>query len=544
MGEFSEQFNSLSSQEKHDLFLEASFHYFVTKVPVIIDGKPFDLKRHAYQEQILKDLHPDQTYQKAAQMGASLIEIMECLWLARYKFPHGILYLIPTKTDVIDFSKKKFSKVVEENPCFQDWIRDTDTTGLKRVGKSFILFRGMKSAVGLKVQDVDMIVYDEIEEASQLAIDLAEKRTDHSNFKWRRRLSVPSDYDVGINSYFQNTDERHWMLKCKACNAWHCLEEEFPEFLHDLGGRVVRSCTKCGKELDPQIGEWVAKKPQITNMRGYQITQLWSDFVDPGVILHNYTTTKDMAGFYNNTLGIPYTDVSARVTIEQVLALCSQELMLEDDEGPCMMGVDPGKIHYLVIGKKLSETKIKVIRLGIVHDMENSFGEKVSGWDMIGRIVKKFNVSCCVIDGRPFIDDCRGLAEKFAGKIFLYFHSEGQKGISLWRDKDWTVNINACEAMDASHTFLRDGKVEMPRRSQLIETFAKHCHNVGRKLEEDEETGDRRYYWKKLGEDHFRRAFNLMVLASERTGIARKKKHKKNVFYQTGYNEQVCGYGG
>uniref|UniRef100_A0A6M3XHZ6 Putative terminase n=1 Tax=viral metagenome TaxID=1070528 RepID=A0A6M3XHZ6_9ZZZZ len=550
---FSEQFESFTDEQKHEFFSQQSLLYFVKQTPVIVDGKPYDFLKHRYMIEILKDVSPDITYQKAAQMGASLKEIIECIWLCKFMFPHGILYLIPTKTDVIDFSKKKFDKVVDENPIMYNWIKDVrnsvDTTGLKQIGASWMLFRGMKSSVGLKVQDVDMIVYDEIEEASELAIQLAEKRTDHSRFKWRRRLSVPSDYDCGVNKYFQEGDQKYWMHRCSHCNSYTCLEEEFPNCLHDFGGKVIRACHKCGKGLDPNYerNAWVAKYPETKVKHSYQISQLWSDFVNPKDILYEYSNTRNMAGFYNNTLGIPYTDVTARITAEQVLALCSQELMLEDDKGPCMMGVDPGKLHYLVIGKRTSEFNIKIIRLGIVSDIEDRNGEAVASWDVIGKIIKKFNVTCCVIDGRPYIDDSRKLANDFPGKVYLYFHSENQRGQALWRDKDWTVNINACEAMDASHSALREGRTSLPRRSKLIETFAKHCHNTGRKLEEDEDTGDRRYWWKKLGEDHFRRAFNLMVLASEKTGIATKKRksRKKSLpVFSYEMQEGVSGYGG
>lgn len=552
---FNELFDSWTDEQKHEYFAQTSLHYFITQTPIIVDQKPYDLKRHLYLSEIIKDVSPDITYQKAAQMGLSLKQIIECCWLAKYLLPHGILYLIPTKTDVIEFSKKKFDKVIEENPIIYNWIKDVgassvDTAGLKKIGNSWILFRGMKSSVGLKVQDVDMIVYDEIEEATELAIKLAEKRTDHSEFKWRRRLSVPGDYDYGINKYFQMGDQKYWLLRCRHCNTYTCMEDEFPNCLRDLGDRVIRVCKKCGKELDPNYekNSWVAKYPDIKDKHSYQISQLWSSLVEPKAILDEYNHTRDMGGFYNNTLGLPYTDVIARLTAEQVLALCGQELMVENDNGPCCMGVDPGKLHYLVIGKRTSEFNFKVIRLGVVHDIEDKNGEEVLSWDVIGKIIKKFNVTCCVIDGRPYPDDARKLANDFPGKVFLYFHSENQRGAALWRDRDWTVNINACEAMDASHSVIREGRVELPRRSSLMETFAKHCHATGRKLEEDEETGDRRYWWKKLGEDHFRRAFNLMVLASEKTGIAVKKRksRRKNIpaDYSYEFQEGMSGYGG
>ena len=47
------------------------------------------------------------------------------------------------------------------------------------------------------------------------------------------------------------------------------------------------------------------------------------------------------------------------------------------------------------------------------------------------------------------------------------------------------------------------------------EEFAKHLHNVAKKLDEDEETGSKRYIYVKLGVDHFRHAFNYEAMARQ-----------------------------
>jgi hypothetical protein len=41
-----------------------------------------------------------------------------------------------------------------------------------------------------------------------------------------------------------------------------------------------------------------------------------------------------------------------------------------------------------------------------------------------------------------------------------------------------------------------------------VRKFASHLHNVAKNLEENEETGSKRYAYVKLGPDHFRHAFN------------------------------------
>jgi hypothetical protein len=59
------------------------------------------------------------------------------------------------------------------------------------------------------------------------------------------------------------------------------------------------------------------------------------------------------------------------------------------------------------------------------------------------------------------------------------------------------------------------GQIILPRESDTVREFAKHLHNVAKKLEEDEETGSKRYVYVKLGPDHFRHAFNYESMARE-----------------------------
>jgi hypothetical protein len=53
------------------------------------------------------------------------------------------------------------------------------------------------------------------------------------------------------------------------------------------------------------------------------------------------------------------------------------------------------------------------------------------------------------------------------------------------------------------------------RRSCVERLMADHLHNTAKKLEEDEETGSKRYVYVKLGPDHFRHSFNYEAMARQ-----------------------------
>jgi hypothetical protein len=92
--------------------------------------------------------------------------------------------------------------------------------------------------------------------------------------------------------------------------------------------------------------------------------------------------------------------------------------------------------------------------------------------------------------------------------VFLSYFSDTQKGSYKWDERQMIVNSNRIEALDASHREIQGKELLLPRQDlDIVQTFARHCNAIAKKLEEDEETGSRRYIYIRLKpEDHFRLA--------------------------------------
>jgi hypothetical protein len=128
--------------------------------------------------------------------------------------------------------------------------------------------------------------------------------------------------------------------------------------------------------------------------------------------------------------------------------------------------------------------------------------------------MRNFNVSRCVVDALPETRNARAFAERFKGKVFLNYYSIHQKGSYAWDEKKLVITCNRTESLDASHREIMDHDIILPRESEIVREFAQHLHNVAKRLEEDEETGSKRYIYIKLGgPDHFRHAFNYEAIA-------------------------------
>jgi hypothetical protein len=483
------------------------FHDWVKGI--ILDGRPFSFNRHEYLIEPYKDDHPHQVEEKAAQLGLTSKAILKALYGARYKGYKGILYLFPSRSDVLDFSKGRISPLIEDNPdLIGQWVKDTDAAGIKRVWNTFLYLRAMQSRVGLKSIPVDLIIFDELDEAVQNAVDMAMERMGHSEFREVLKLSNPTLPDYEIDKEFQQTDQRYWLLKCPACSSYTCLEDTFPDCLLEAGGRVIRACQKCLGELNPSIGQWVAKRPSITEKRGRHYSQLFSHFVDPGDILHQFRTTKNLTDFYNLKIGVAYVEAQNRLSVQEVLVLCGNDGIASEDPGPCFMGVDQGSDLHVVIGKKARQKAGKIVHLGIYKD-----------WKELDRLMKNFHVSRCVVDALPETRNARAFAERHKGRVFMNYYNEHQKGGYSWNERDLTVSCNRTESLDASHKEITGQEIILPKECEIVKVFAAHLHNVAKKLQEDDETGSKRYVYVKLGADHFRHAFNYEAMARQSSPI-------------------------
>jgi len=489
------------------------FHEWVTQIKV--DGRQFSYENREYLLDVYKDNHPYRAIEKCTQTGGTVEAILRAVFGARYKNYRNILYYFPSRTEVTEFSKGRVSPLIEENPdTIGSWLRDTDAANIKRIWNSFLYLLGMRSALSVKNIPADYLIFDESDEAKPEAREKAMERLGASEEGHVLLLSNPTLPDYGIDLEFKHSDQRYWLLKCPKCNHYNCLEDAFllwadgkgscPLVENDNNG--YRACEKCGAILDPSVGRWVARNPSIKDKRGYHYTQLWSKtkLHTPNIIMRKFRTATSITTFYNLIIGIGYVEAQNRLSIEEVLALCGSDGIVSSDVGPCFMGVDQGKDLHAVIGKRYPPKSGKIVHINVYKD-----------WEELDGLMRNFNISRCVVDALPETRNARAFANRHKGRVFLNYYNIHQKGSYKWNEEELIVSCNRTESLDASHREISEQLIVLPKKCEIVRTFAKHLHNVAKKLEEDEESGSKRYIYVKLGEDHFRHAYNYEAMARQ-----------------------------
>jgi hypothetical protein len=232
---------------------------------------------------------------------------------------------------------------------------------------------------------------------------------------------------------------------------------------------------------------------------------LFSSKVDPDEILAEYRTTRYPDRFYNLKIGIPWADLARRLDASTVLALCTDTPMLDHSDGWCTMGVDTGKqLHVVILREDPKEYYPQtIVYLGACHEFEE-----------LDALMKRFNVQRCVIDGLPETYATGQFAKRHYGKVYSSFFVDSQRGDPNWDTNRWAVTMNRTDALDASRAAIREKRVMLPRREPIVEEFAAHLSADAKMLDEDEQTGVKKYRYVKTGTNHFSMAFTYAWLGA------------------------------
>ena len=145
---------------------------------------------------------------------------------------------------------------------------------------------------------------------------------------------------------------------------------------------------------------------------------------------------------------------------------------------------------------------------------------RVSGFDALYDLVNRFNVRSAAVCLRPyeesfrkFQDKCHNREEKVT--VYGVEYRDKQRNLLKTDDESGIYVLARTEAMDGSQTWIRSGKLEIPRKCEEVKIFAKECCNTAKTLQTNEKTGDRTYRYREVGTggDHYRHCVNYLKLA-------------------------------
>jgi hypothetical protein len=501
-------------------------------------GKPFPgpwtFNRHPW----LRAMHASEAEvnvgQKAAQMGFTET-VLNIVFF--YMDVHGIdcLYVLPSKTpDASDFSAARFDTALELSPHLQKMFSNVKNVGHKRAGNTNLYIRGAKSRSGLKSVPVGVLILDEKDEMNQDNIPLAKERQSGYDINKTWEISTPTIDGFGINASFQISTENEYHYKCPSCSLegrprWTNLT--FPESMEICGedfndSDIYRSylkCNLCGKKLSEkgkwewlQNGRWIPKF-QDRNIEGWGISQLYSTTISPGKFLESYfrakTNPADEQEFYNSKLGIPHVVEGAKLSEKDIETCIGDHVTYnQNNSGLVTMGVDVGThLHFEIdkwyIGPNTvdlnAEARCQVLAVG-----------KVVHFEELDILMRKFNITSCVIDMQPERRKAYEFGTRFWGKVRLCYYGRGIQGkqIHLGQEDELTLTVDRTSWLDLSLSRFRTKSIALPQ--DIPREYKRHMMSLVRIYEKDVDGNPIGKYVKAgSSEDHFAHARNYAEMA-------------------------------
>ena len=520
-----------AATEMHQVMLAASTAYKLAHSGITLDGViALDFKKYPYIPEIIDERHRHVTILKGAQMGFTIACIMRSLELAKRNKYRGIGYFFPTADEASDFVQTRYNPMMQDNPeIWGSLIHNTDKVSIKRVGNTSLYFRGAgqvnsgsakRSSSKQKSIPLDDYTADEADEMSPSRLDAIDHRLDGSDDPSDVWLSTPTLPEFGVDLRYAISDQRVWMWRCERCNHWNCLETDYPDCIAlptaDRDAYYLCAGKRCGKELIRSMGEWVARETEVrSDHAGYWISQMGSPTRTAQDIVNEEEKSARSGRkkeFENQVLARAYAEVDEMITAELLASRIDKDLRKQASfEGPCSMGVDPGKPHWYQVRKRVSETDSVVLTQGQSKDYET-----------LERISKAFRVECGLMDKGYDPSQVARFCDENPG-WYGCLYSPNKTTSPDWNHREKEVRVGRTRTLNDSFNSILDGRVRYYKDEFWQEHFVPQMQNLKKTTQTDETSGDQKTAWVVTGgkkNDHMRHADAYCHLATTRIGVA------------------------
>jgi len=511
-------------------------------IPDIVtnEPKPYSSRLHPWVVELHDTQAPFNYAMKGAQLGVTEVAINRAFYLID-QMKRDVLYVLPTSLTATDFSKARFSVALKNSPYLSGIFTDTNTVSLKQAGTRNLYIRGSRGDSNLVSIPVSELILDEVDRMDQKQVWLALERLSGQMKKCVWGISTPTIPNYGIHKLFNQGTQEHFVFQCPRCSKWTQLI--WPDCIEIIGDsiydpRVNESFLKCreckGRLEHRQKPEWLGQglwkvfaENANPDFRSFAINQLYSFTVTPGeIVVAHFRGLGDEAAnkeFHNSKLGLPFIGEGAQVLDEQLDSAVSRGGHTNETKGLrprfagerlITLGVDQGKWSYWVacewfVDRLSSDLNVaarcKVLAVGKFYEDQ---------WHLLDELMAEWQVSACVMDADPEINEARRFAKKYEGFVWLCRYRRGKVGKEIAITEEETgaplATVDRTNWLSASLGRFRTNRVDLP--ADVPMEFREHIKALVRTYERDD-MGNPVATYVETGPDHFAHAFNYGEIA-------------------------------
>lgn len=507
-------------------------------------GERFGFKRHAFQKDILNDMHPNLCVKKLSQVGLTEVSIRKTIGFlaqnpgtsALYTFPDGNMKKRNSQTRIKPIYDRDFP--LEKNSSM---IRNND---IMQLGGSFLYVSANVESDATSTP-VDMIVNDEYDLSDQEFLALVNSRIQHSSFKIKQGFSTPTFSGYGISLEYETSDQREYWVQCPHCNHWQIPMYDLknvhipnlPTSVEDLITDIDMSmavgldldnsyccCEKCRKRLplgDDAKREWVARYPDRLHSRGYWVRPFSSDLLSIRYLvttMADYLKRDNLRRGVNTVLGMEYSDSNCRLEREDIIRCMENQKVPEiSKDKPCFIGIDVGAFCHITI----NTNECDVVYFDVVPN--DKLMETVQNLD------KKYNIVGGCIDRYPETTLSNSIKEWSNGRIWpVHYHygnvAEPHKEINGVVDY---YKCNRTNAIDYIKDKINSHEMRFYGYTNYQSVIIEHLRDMYR---DDKKENNQPMWIKMTGNDHF---FHSLAY-----GFLARKVMEVEGFYKNSFDER------
>lgn len=361
-----------------------------------IGGRPLVVPPALHE--VYRDPHPFVAVQKPSQVGVTEMSLNLALWVAAtMQGGRGnVLYLLPTAEFAERISQQRLAPAIEQSPTLSLMAGVSPATqkvGVRTVGGRPIYIVGSQEQRQFAGIDADLVVLDEFDLMDDDVLPQALARLRSSQLALCRVVSTPTVSGVGIHALLEQSDERHYELQCARCRNW--VEPQFPQnvTVDALDPSVV---CDCGAPLPFYLpGRWVAIRPEVTSVRGYQLNRLTlpSPPLRQMIQMSRGTVGLRLEEFYRQDLGVPFEARDARLSQYELDKCRAPHPPSGMKPKAVVMGVDVGdKVFWVVVRGFYGNGRSMLLAAERVVSED---------WEVLGAYCARFDVDYCLVDALP-----------------------------------------------------------------------------------------------------------------------------------------------
>jgi len=498
-----------------------------------LDRKPFSTNRYPFQTQILNDMHLNLCCIKPSQVGLTEGQIRKALAFLMRNQGTSLIYTLPNEAMYTRISDARIRPIVQTDKVFNGptVMKPIRRKDLMEIGRSKLYIAAAIESAATSI-DADAVFVDEIDLSDQKMIALLNSRMQNSDWKMKQQFSTPTFPAYGVHQTYELSDKHVFLRKCGACG--HHNEPAFNRNFVHVGGlphdvdlltdiEAVHiphidfkdcyvKCEKCHSPLDMKdysLTEWVATHPSITEYRGYKVSPFSTDRLPPEYIIKQliqYKGKEFVRGFYNTTLGEPYSDGTMQISHELIAHAFKDVSPLLPSIGsdrPVWIGIDMGQICNIILGTGTNKNNMQPFsfRTVPVRDLVKE----------VKQIMKDYNLVGGLIDRQPYTPKSEEIMAISNGKIVpAQYSNRNSAKLNDFKELEY-YQLDRTGSLDFVHTRMKRMDMKFEGYSTYKSTLEVHLRDMVR-----EDVDEKAAVWKKLtNRDHFFHSLGYLLAAPE-----------------------------